>query len=315
MKLNKIAAIAIAALAMTACSDDNDSLNSAADVAVNMENATFSTRENAKIFNVPIAVTGKTNGDVIVYVETSENTTEGETAVENVNYIVTSDRIIIPAGETKGVVEICAVDNKEENDSRYFNLTITKVEGAQLGDLKTTVVELRDNDQDPYDKLCGDGWHITAYSVFDGGDNLIDIAAEMVAPDTNDPDEAAYYGHELYLHFPYGGLDCFMTLSYSYDEINDEMSLAVVPGTSACWSVLNFGSFKGVFIAATTYDRNGATLGDDEPLIPTMEGNKVVALDFENPGAMFFLSVFEYPGLSSFKGYYEGWADFTITRD
>ncbi len=315
MKLNKIAAIALAAVAMTACSDDDSNkLNSVAGVTVDMKSATYSVRENAKIFNVPFTVTGETNGDVIVYFETTENSTEGDAAIENENYIVTSYRIIVPAGSTSGSVEVCAVDNKDENDSRFFNMTITNVEGATVGSLATTVVEIRDNDQDPYDKLCGEGWHITGLTMFSNTPDL-DVAAEMVAPDINDPDDAPYYGHELYLHFTYSGADMFITLSYEYDEINDEMSISIVPGNFACYSVFNFngGAFQGVLVGCTAYDPNGY-MGEDEPMTITIESGKVVEMVPENQSAEWYLGILNYPGFNQFMGYLNGWSDIVITR-
>ena len=54
MKLNKIFAVALAALTMTACSDDDKlELNTASGVSVAMEDATFTIGENVDLFNVP----------------------------------------------------------------------------------------------------------------------------------------------------------------------------------------------------------------------------------------------------------------------
>ena len=55
-----------------ACSSDDDSWNTASDVTVSMENATMNIKESQGLTNVPIKVTGKTNGNVYVTVEVKE---------------------------------------------------------------------------------------------------------------------------------------------------------------------------------------------------------------------------------------------------
>lgn len=302
MKLNKIAAIALAAVAMTACSDDDSKdLNNVAGVTVNMEKATLTTRENAKIFNVPVAVTGETNGKVIVTVETTPTAGANE-AVADVNYIVTSYSVIIPAGATTGNIEICAVDNEDENDARFFDVTLTNVEGAALGTQTTTVVELRDNDTDPYDKLAGK-WVMECTSVFNGGDDgPFDLDME-----TPDPvEEAEYYGNEVYGFGVDGYNFAYVTFNYGYNEITEQITMSIQTGSYASSSILNFTQFKGVFVGASAYNQTGDP-GDDIPLVVTTnEKGFVTSLEPVSASAMYFLQVFDYPDMN-FIGYYDGW--------
>lgn len=59
------------------------------------------------------------------------------------------------------------VDDDEINDPRTFEVTIVKVEHAKLNEAaKTTTVEIRDNDHEPYDRLQGT-WTMT-YKNYDG---------------------------------------------------------------------------------------------------------------------------------------------------
>ena len=171
-----------------------------------------------------------------------------------------------------------------------------------------------DTNWGPYLNLTG-SWRLSGTTTFKNADD-IDIAAEMITPDTNDPDEAPYYGKELYLHFNYSGADMFMTLSYEYDEINDKLSIAMVPGKLACNSVFNFsgGAFKGVLVGCTVYDTSGY-MGEDEPMTITREGGKVVKMVPENQSAEWYLGVLEYPEFSTFKGYFNGWYNIVITRE
>ena len=148
---------------MGACSDDDVKKNSAADVTVSMGTATISPRESAGVVSLPIKVEGPTNGMVTLTVETRE--VGSNPAVENTNYYVTTKKINITGSE--GYVELEMVDDDEINDPRTFEVTIVKVEHAKLNEgAKTTTVEIRDNDHEPYDRLQGT-WTLT-YKNYDG---------------------------------------------------------------------------------------------------------------------------------------------------
>lgn len=306
MKLNKIFAIALAALTMTACSDDDD-FNSVSGVSVQMKNATMEVRENGNIFNVPFEVTGEANGPIVVYVETSPTGTEP--AVADENYIVTSTTIIIPAGTTEGSVEICPVDNEEENETRTFNVTIVKVEGATIGSQTTTVVGLRDNDSDPYEKMTG-AWTLKCQTVFNSGtDGPFSISMQTPDPES----EAEYYGHELY-GFGLKGYDfIYVTLNYAYNEITDETTMSIQTGSFATTSTINFG-FTGIVVGSSQYPADGMNFGADIPLTYGVDASAGVEYWEADPNAMFFLSVLPYPALNQNMEFWDGWADIRFER-
>ncbi len=163
MKYIKLLSLLVAVLFLGACSDDDVKKNSAADVTVSMGTATISPRESAGVVSLPIKVDGPTNGMVSVTVETRE--VGSNPAVENTNYYVTTKKINITGSE--GYVELEMVDDDEINDPRTFEVTIVKVEHAKLNEAaKTTTVEIRDNDHEPYDRLQGT-WTMT-YKNYDG---------------------------------------------------------------------------------------------------------------------------------------------------
>lgn len=157
MKYIKLLSLLVAVLFLGACSDDDVKKNSAADVTVSMGTATISPRESAGVVSLPIKVEGPTNGMVTLTVETRE--VGSNPAVENTNYYVTTKKINITGSE--GYVELEMVDDDEINDPRTFEVTIVKVEHAKLNEAaKTTTVEIRDNDHEPYDRLQGT-WTMT----------------------------------------------------------------------------------------------------------------------------------------------------------
>lgn len=210
MKYIKLLSLLVAVLFLGACSDDDVKKNSAADVTVSMGEATISPRESAGIVSLPIKVEGPTNGMVSVTVETRE--VGSNPAVENTHYYVTTKKINITGSE--GYVELEMVDNEEINDPRTFEVTIVKVEHAKLNEAaKTTTVEIRDNDHEPYDRLQGT-WTMT-YKDYNGAVQT----QKVTITGADDPSEYIYnkllYVEDILLE------KSKAQLSFNYDSANN----------------------------------------------------------------------------------------------
>lgn len=210
MKYIKLLSLLVAVLFLGACSDDDVKKNSAADVTVSMGTATISPRESAGIVSLPIKVGGPTNGMVSVTVETRE--VGSNPAVENTHYYVTTKKINITGSE--GYVELEMVDNEEINDPRTFEVTIVKVEHAKLNEAaKTTTVEIRDNDHEPYDRLQGT-WTMT-YKDYNGAVQT----QKVTITGADDPSEYIYnkllYVEDILLE------KSKAQLSFNYDSANN----------------------------------------------------------------------------------------------
>lgn len=210
MKYIKLLSLLVAVLFLGACSDDDVKKNSAADVTVSMGTATISPRESAGIVSLPIKVEGPTNGMVSVTVETRE--VGSNPAVENTHYYVTTKKINITGSE--GYVELEMVDNEEINDPRTFEVTIVKVEHAKLNEaVKTTTVEIRDNDHEPYDRLQGT-WTMT-YKDYNGAVQT----QKVTITGADDPSEYIYnkllYVEDILLE------KSKAQLSFNYDSANN----------------------------------------------------------------------------------------------
>lgn len=163
MKLNKLFAVALAALTLTACSDDND-VNTASDVTVAMEADEMSVAEDfsaGTYYQIPVVVDGVTNGPVKITIDVAAFGPSG--AVEGENYLITSKEIIIPKGQNQGYFEFYPISNSEINDDRQFAVTIVKAEGATISDKATCIVTLVDNEKylaDAYANVQG-SWTFT----------------------------------------------------------------------------------------------------------------------------------------------------------
>ena len=210
MKYIKLLSLLVAVLFLGACSDDDVKKYSAADVTVSMGTATISPRESAGIVSLPIKVEGPTNGMVSVTVETRE--VGSNPAVENTHFYVTTKKINITGSE--GYVELEMVDNEEINDPRTFEVTIVKVEHAKLNEAaKTTTVEIRDNDHEPYDRLQGT-WTMT-YKDYNGAVQT----QKVTITGADDPSEYIYnkllYVEDILLE------KSKAQLSFNYDSANN----------------------------------------------------------------------------------------------
>lgn len=76
-----------------ACSDDDASWNTNADVTVEMGKTEVKVKEGAGLFNVPIVVKGETTAPVRVHVSMRES--GSNPAKKDVNYMVTDTTIIV----------------------------------------------------------------------------------------------------------------------------------------------------------------------------------------------------------------------------
>lgn len=170
-----------------ACSSDDDSWNSAADVTVSMKNPTMVIKENMGLTNVPIEVKGKTNGNVYVTLAVKE--VGSNPAKEDLHYYITDKTISI--SDSIGYVEVEPVDDDEINADRTFEITIVEAKGAEIGNA-TTQVSLRDNDSQIYEKLQGK-WKLTGVSR--QGTPMESVVKIIGASDDSDAD----YNHTLYM--------------------------------------------------------------------------------------------------------------------
>ncbi len=164
MKYFKLFLLVAAVAFFGSCSDDDNKWNTNAGVTVEMQDPTYSVKENAGTVQVPIKVTGKTNGKVLVTLAVKE--TGANPAKEDINYYVTSKTVIV--ADTAGYVEFEPVDDKEINDDRTFEFDIVDVKGATVGANSSCIVTILDNDKEPYDRVQGT-WIMTGESQFQGG--------------------------------------------------------------------------------------------------------------------------------------------------
>lgn len=236
MKYIKLFMLMAAVTLLGACSSDDDSWNSAADVTVGMQSQTMTVSEGKGIFNVPVVVNGETNGNVFVTVEVEEVGTNP--AKEDVNYYVTDKTINITDGT--GNVEIETVDNDDINDPRTFKVTIVDAKGAEIAEnAASTTITLKDNDAEFYSKLQGK-WKMTCKNARTGAEINWDVKITGASDESE-----ADYNKNLYIT-GMGGAESEVWLSFNYDKETKTGSLAFDQLGTYMMFAANYGDPLGI---------------------------------------------------------------------
>ena len=318
MKLKNIFAVALAVLTLTSCDNDTaedydsflGSVNTAQGVSVSLP-STFSFDESESVALLPVTVSGKTNGKVVVTVKVKEVTqapTETEPAIYGEHYNLTSKTINIASGDETGYIEITPVwAMGEVNKDRVFDVEIVSVKGATVGnkDCQVTIVNI----DDPYTALLGT-WTLKCSSVFEGGAD----GPFTVTMKTPDPvSEAEYYGSELYAFGLMGRSYIYLPFSYEYDEATEQANLSIMMGEFATTSIINFG-FDGIVVTSSNYPVTGFDFGNDIPLTYGIDEANGVEY-YEAPATSeVILAVLPYPALNTVAGAWDGWYKIRLER-
>lgn len=220
MKLYKFLAIAFAAFAVTACSDDKDEWNTESDAVVEMgliEQADgsyknfYSTKEGQGLVTLPIDIKGKRNGNVEITF-TVKTDYENPATDEN-NILMTTHTIVVFPEDDTYDLELYIVDDDEMNEPRWCDVTIESVKGASIGANNFTAVQIRDNDTEPYDRCAGE-WALITAKQNDAGDFVESRQYIRLVP----YDELSEKYKHQYRVTGLGGEGCILLAYYDYDE-------------------------------------------------------------------------------------------------
>ena len=303
MKLNKIFAIALAALTMTACSDDAEgpviNINTASGVTVEMQDATMTKPENEGLFNVPFKITGEANGYVHVTVkcEPVAATSTTEPAVENTNYVVTSKSINVPA-DGSASVEINPIwERKVPNDPRVFKITIVSAEGATIGQQASCTITLEDAD-DTYTMMTGN-WQLSAINASTG--EPVEYTVTIKTPEVS----SEYFGTELYAFGIFGESDYLLPfVDVKIDKVTGAGTMQLGYGSMMTDGIVfNYGAPVGQAFPVCMY-RNGSSVSMSHEAICTVnEAQTEIVIPDD---ATVFGGLYSYPA-QQFTGYGVGY--------
>lgn len=254
-------------VSLAACSNDDDDrdMNSNGNVYVSMSQADISFKENKGVVTIPVTITGERNGDITVTCTVEEYPSAAglEPAMEDVHYYLTSETITVWPEDDTAAFEVRLKDDRVMNDPRLFVIKLVSATGAQLGTLTETIVTIRDNDQEPYDRIGGT-W--TAYDV--NGASVGELTFDGAEDETEDGYNSYYYlimgnnyydsDPEIIVKFNYTKGQATGTLTIDLD--NQQLG-ACVSGSSSTTNTLigyvdsqNYIQTGGVITMAWTED-------------------------------------------------------------
>lgn len=191
MKYIKIFAVILGVVGLSACNEKDElTWNSASGVTVSMADTELSFKESRGLVSIPFVVNGDPDGYMTVSCEVREypNGPAGsDVAIDDMHYFVTTKTINIDPEEKEGHFEVWLVDDYEENDDRMFTVKLIDPEHCQLAGTTETIVTLKDNDKDPYERLEGQ-WYLHS-TDYDGEANPL-IKVKIIAAEEG---QLAYY--------------------------------------------------------------------------------------------------------------------------
>ena len=149
------------------------------DATIGFAKETYVYKESAGLVKLPIQFTGEPKTypisfDIVAEVDGTEFKVE-----DLVHFTQTKGLKYAGDEDAPAYLEFQVYDNQEINDSRHINLTITNVEGATLAGTGKAVLEIADNDNNPYERLMGN-WVLTAA---DGSSFPVNISGGFTADD------------------------------------------------------------------------------------------------------------------------------------
>lgn len=149
------------------------------DATIGFEKETYVYKESAGLVKIPIQFTGEPKTypisfDIVAEVQGSDFKVE-----DLVHFTQTAGLKYAGDEDAPAYLEFQIYDNQEINESRLINLTISNVDGATLAGTGKAVLEIADNDNNPYERLMGN-WVATAA---DGSSFPVNISGGFTADD------------------------------------------------------------------------------------------------------------------------------------
>lgn len=249
MKLNKLYAFVLAA-ALVGCSDEDTLSWNSMEATVSMGQTELVCKENKGIINVPVVVEGKRDGVIEVVVEVAEY--GDNPAMEDVHYILTSNKIIIPADAAEGQVEFRAIDDNviDEHGARTFTISIKSANGAKVNtDANSMMVILKDNDSQIYERIQGN-WKMISETE-SGEVSKQTWKAKIIGADEG----TEGYNEVLQVTFSVSDYPMSMTLYFNYDEATKK-GYVYIPFGSILAANADFGLGVPLDVVAVSFDNN-----------------------------------------------------------
>ena len=163
--LKYIALAAVSTLMLASCDNTEEG---AGDAVIGFATDAYSYKESAGLVRIPLTVEGEAKTWPVTFDIKAEISVSDEADIEKIIHFTQSDGLKYAGNpDAPAFVEFTVIDNFEINDNRTVKLTLENVKGAAIG-TGSTVLEIVDNDNNPYDRLMGE-WILEGPSIYSNG--------------------------------------------------------------------------------------------------------------------------------------------------
>ncbi|MGN1211638.1 MAG: hypothetical protein ACI4TM_08125 [Candidatus Cryptobacteroides sp.] len=136
------------------------------DATVGFRDSSLEVGENAGTVKIPLVFTGEASEYPIVFDVIVEP--QGDFDVEEAVHITQTEGLRYMGNPDVPVYLECQLINDDViNEAKVLTLTISNINGATAGEISAMSLTINDNDNNPYDRLCGD-WTFSATSEATG---------------------------------------------------------------------------------------------------------------------------------------------------
>jgi hypothetical protein len=167
MKFSRNILIAASALVLACTTSCNSTPEGKGDATIGFASDSYLYKETAGLVKLPVQFTGEPKTypitfDIVATVQGSDD------AVETLVHFTQTKGLKYAGIEgVQAYIEFTVYDNRDINDSKFIQLQIANVKGATVEGNGKTVIEIADNDNNPYERLWGN-WTLKGTNVFDG---------------------------------------------------------------------------------------------------------------------------------------------------
>lgn len=284
------------------------------DATIGFGKETYVYKESAGLVKIPIQFTGEPKTYPITFDIVAEvNGTEFK--VEDlVHFTQTKGMKYAGDPEAPAYLEFQIYDNQEINDSRFINLSIENVSGATLAGTGKAVLELADNDNNPYERLWGDwvvkdnagqSWEVNISGGFSADEESVNFEKTLVC-----------WGFGPYKEdlTSYGGAYTPVKQPVWYLDYNAEEGYLSARSGALMSNIYSFGiedAGEEVFLAAGQPNEAGQMATDHSYNVKATWSEDMNTITFEK-GYYLVATVWGVSG--EYYGYWQAFGDVVMTR-
>lgn len=258
-------------LLLAACSSDEETAINVNEATVSMQETEVTLKETASVSYLPIVITGERSGNVEVTISLVPAEKNG--AKEDVDYVITTKKLVISPDQATANVEIHPIDDEVINGDRAFDVVLTEVKGATIGTVNKTAVTIHDNDGDYYERMAG-RWRFTGIDANTGDEVSFSVKVTEGSGDA--------YGH-YYVCTSNNGFDVAgdfpwmfsFRMIFEYDEADARVNMGIVTGEVVATLGNYTIKFQKMTISGISSDNYMGTYDENTKTITFESGNLV----------------------------------------